>query len=174
MGKNGSRIRRPLLPVFHQVLYLGEKRWKSKLKLQEMMDIPENVMSFSDRLPDYDICMIDIHEQNPELFHTEWKDIFQLMKHSRKKDELRKYVEESTEEIRKLSQETRWLLAILLEQYEFVDEEVVEVKDMCKAWDGAMQMYADEAESSNAERNEERDEKRNEKTGQRKRSQDRF
>ena len=100
-----------------------------------MMDIPENVMSFSDRLPDYDICMIDIHEQNPELFHTEWKDIFQLMKHSRKKDELRKYVEESTEEIRKLSQETRWLLAILLEQYEFVDEEVVEVKDMCKAWD---------------------------------------
>ena len=142
------RIRRPLLPVFHQVLYLGEKRWKSKLKLQEMMDIPENVMSFSDRLPDYDICMIDIHEQNPELFHTEWKDIFQLMKHSRKKDELRKYVEENTEEIRKLSQETRWLLAILLEQYEFVDEEVVEVKDMCKAWDGAMQMYADEARAA--------------------------
>ena len=134
-GKKRRRIRRPLLPVFHQVLYLGEKRWKSKLKLQEMMDIPENVMSFSDRLPDYDICMIDIHEQNPELFHTEWKDIFQLMKHSRKKDELRKYVEESTEEIRKLSQETRWLLAILLEQYEFVDEEVVEVKDMCKAWE---------------------------------------
>ena len=82
------------------------------------------------------------------LFHTEWKDIFQLMKHSRKKDELRKYVEESTEEIRKLSQETRWLLAILLEQYEFVDEEVVEVKDMCKAWDGAMQMYADEARAA--------------------------
>ena len=147
-GKKRRRIRRPLLPVFHQVLYLGEKRWKSKLKLQEMMDIPENVMSFSDRLPDYDICMIDIHEQNPELFHTEWKDIFQLMKHSRKKDELRKYVEESTEEIRKLSQETRWLLAILLEQYEFVDEEVVEVKDMCKAWDGAMQMYADEARAA--------------------------
>ena len=142
----------------------GEKRWKSKLKLQEMIDIPESVMSFSDRLPDYDICMIDIHEQDPELFHTEWKDIFQLMKHSRKKDELRKYVEESTEEIRKLSQETRWLLAILLEQYEFVDEEVVEVKDMCKAWDGAMQMYADEARA--ATRKEMK--KRNEKTGQRK------
>ena len=45
-GKKRRRIRRPLLPVFHQVLYLGEKRWKSKLKLQEMMDIPENVMSF--------------------------------------------------------------------------------------------------------------------------------
>ena len=36
-GKKRRRIRRPLLPVFHQVLYLGEKRWKSKLKLQEMM-----------------------------------------------------------------------------------------------------------------------------------------
>ena len=109
------------------------------------MDIPEAVMSFSDKLPDYDICMIDIHEQNPELFHTEWRDIFQLMRHSREKEELRKYIEENTEEIRKLSQETRWFLAILLEQYVVVDEKVVEVKDMCEAWDGAMQMYADEA-----------------------------
>ena len=61
------------------------------MKLQEMMDIPEAVMSFSDKLPDYDICMIDIHEQNPELFHTEWRDIFQLMRHSHEKEELRKY-----------------------------------------------------------------------------------
>lgn len=144
-GKKRRRIRRPLLPVFHQVLYLGEKQWKSKLKLQEMMDIPEAVLSFSDKLPDYDIGMTDIHEQNPELFHTEWRDIFQLMRYSRKKEELRKYIEENSEEIRKLSQETRWFLAILLEQYEFVGEEVVEVKDVCKAWDGAMQMYADEA-----------------------------
>ena len=143
--KKRRRIRRPLLPVFHQVLYLGKKKWRSKLKLQEMMDIPEAVMNFSDKLPDYDICMIDIHEQNPELFHTEWRDIFQLMRHSREKEELRKYIEENTEEIRKLSQETRWFLAILLEQYVFVDEKVVEVKDMCEAWDGAMQMYADEA-----------------------------
>ena len=143
--KKRRRIRRPLLPVFHQVLYLGKKKWRSKLKLQEMMDIPETVMSFSDKLPDYDICMIDIHEQNPELFHTEWRDIFQLMRHSREKEELRKYIEENAEEIRKLSQETRWFLAILLEQYVVVDEKVVEVKDMCEAWDGAMQMYADEA-----------------------------
>lgn len=146
--KKHRRLRRPLIPVFHQVLYLGETRWKSKQKLQEMMDIPKDVVDFSNKLPDYDICMIDIHDQDPELFHTEWRDIFRLMKHSRKKDELRKYVEENTEEIRKLSQETKWLLAILLEQYEYVDEEIVEVKDVCKAWDGAMQMYADEARAA--------------------------
>lgn len=139
------RKRRPLVPVFHQVLYLGEERWQSKKKLQEMMEIPEEVGEFSSLLPEYDICMADIHEQNPQLFHTEWRDIFSLMSHSRKKEELKKYIEDNKNEIQKLSPETRWFLAILLEQYTIVDDDVVEVRDVCKAWDGAMQMYADEA-----------------------------
>lgn len=139
------RKRRPLVPVFHQVLYLGEERWQSKKKLQEMMEIPEEVGEFSSLLPEYDICMADIHEQNPQLFHTEWRDIFSLMSHSRKKEELKKYIEDNKNEIQKLSLETRWSLAILLEQYTIVDDDVVEVRDVCKAWDGAMQMYADEA-----------------------------
>lgn len=139
------RKRRPLVPVFHQVLYLGETRWQSKKKLQEMMEIPEEVGEFSSLLPEYDICMADIHEQNPQLFHTEWRDIFSLMSHSRKKEELKKYIEDNKIEIQKLSLETRWFLAILLEQYTIVDDGIVEVRDVCKAWDGAMQMYADEA-----------------------------
>ena len=139
------RKRRPLVPVFHQVLYLGEERWQSKKKLQEMMEIPEEVGEFSSLLPEYDICMADIHEQNPQLFHTEWRDIFSLMSHSRKKEELKKYIEDNKIEIQKLSLETRWFLAILLEQYTIVDDGIVEVRDVCKAWDGAMQMYADEA-----------------------------
>ena len=139
------RKRRPLVPVFHQVLYLGETRWQSKKKLQEMMEIPEEVGEFSSLLPEYDICMADIHEQNPQLFHTEWRDIFSLMSHSRKKEELKKYIEDNKTEIQKLSLETRWFLAILLEQYTIVDDGIVEVRDVCKAWDGAMQMYADEA-----------------------------
>lgn len=80
-----------------------------------------------------------------QLFHTEWQDIFSLMRHSRKKDELKKYIEDNKNEIQKLSMETRWFLAILLEQYTIVDDGIVEVRDVCKAWDGAMQMYADEA-----------------------------
>ena len=67
------------------------------------------------------------------------------MRHSRKKDELKKYIEDNKNEIQKLSMETRWFLAILLEQYTIVDDGIVEVRDVCKAWDGAMQMYADEA-----------------------------
>ena len=80
-----------------------------------------------------------------QLFHTEWQDIFSLMRHSRKKDELKKYIEDNKNEIQKLSMETRRFLAILLEQYTIVDDGIVEVRDVCKAWDGAMQMYADEA-----------------------------
>ena len=67
------------------------------------------------------------------------------MRHSCKKDELKKYIEDNKNEIQKLSMETRWFLAILLEQYTIVDDGIVEVRDVCKAWVGAMQMYADEA-----------------------------
>ena len=45
---------------------------------------------------------------------------------------------------------------------------------MCKAWDGAMQMYADEARAATRKEMKKEMKKRNEKTGQRKRSQDRF
>lgn len=148
-GKNSrnrrNRSRHLLVPIFHQVLYLGQERWLSKRKLREMMNIPKEVKKFSDRLSDYDICLTDIHEQDPQLFHTEWRDVFCLMKHSRKKEELKKYIEENKEKIQKLSEETRWFLAILLEQYTIVDDKTVEVRDVCEAWDGAMQMYADEA-----------------------------
>ena len=127
--------------------YLKEVQRKKRVscQLQEMMEIPEEVGEFSSLLPEYDICMADIHEQNPQLFHTEWRDIFSLMRHSRKKEELKKYIEDNKPEIQKLSLETRWFLAILLEQYTIVDDGIVEVRDVCKAWDGAMQMYADEA-----------------------------
>ena len=39
-GKKRRRIRRPLLPVISSGIILGEKRWKSKLKLQEMIGHP--------------------------------------------------------------------------------------------------------------------------------------
>ena len=98
--KNGTV--HPLIPVFNQVLYLGENRWNSKHTLQEMM------------------------------------------KHSRKKEELKAYIENHKSEIQKLSLETKCFLAVLLDQYEILEDNKVEVKDVCKAWDGAMLMYLDE------------------------------
>lgn len=136
--------KRPLIPVFHIVLYFGEKRWKSKLHLREMFDIPEKLKDYGFLLPDYHVNLADVHEQDPELFHTEWKDIFRLMGHSRKKEELKKYIEEHMDEIRALSLETRWLISVFLGQYRILSENEVEVSDMSKAWDGAMEMYRDE------------------------------
>ena len=78
---------------------------------------------------------------------TEWKDIFRLMKHSRKKEELKHYVEAHIEEIRKLSMDTRIFLSILLDQYSILKDGKVEVKEMCQAWDGAMMMYYEEGMS---------------------------
>ena len=145
--KEKSGITRPLVPVFNEVLYLGESRWKSKHRLQEMMKIPESMREFINLLPEYRVNIADIHEQDPEAFHTEWKDIFHLMKYSRKKEELKSYVEEHMEEIRKLSMDTRIFLSILLDQYITLEDGKVEVKEMCQAWDGAMQMYYEEGVS---------------------------
>lgn len=143
-GKHRRGRTKPLLPVFHLVLYLGEKRWLSKHTLLEMLDIPESLKEFCALLPDYRIQVVDIHEQNPELFRTEWKDIFALMSHSRNKEKLKIYIEKHNEEIRKLSLETRKFLAVLLDQYELMDDGRMEVKDVCKAWDGAMLLYKEE------------------------------
>lgn len=136
--------KRPLIPLFHVVLYFGEKRWKSKLYLHEMFDIPEKLKDYESLLPDYHVNIADVHEQDPELFHTEWKDIVLLMRHSRKKEDLKKYIEEHIDEIKALSLETRWLIAVFLGQYKIINQNEVEVSDMCTAWDGAMEMYKDE------------------------------
>ena len=141
-----------ILPVFHMVLYHGWNQWKSKHRLQEMMYISEEVEEFIDQVTDYQSYIIDIHEQEPELFTTEWADIFRLMRHSRKKEELKKYVDEHMDELKMLSKDTRMLLAVLLDQYEIMKDGKVEVKDMCEAWDGAMQMYAEEAAEKEREK----------------------
>ena len=59
-----------------------------------------------------------------------------------------------------LSKDTRMLLAVLLDQYEIMKDGKVEVKDMCEAWDGAMQMYAEEAAEKAAKAEREKAEKR--------------
>ena len=119
--KNGTV--RPLIPVFSQVLYLGENRWNSKHTLQEMMN------------------------------------------HSRKKEELKTYIENHKSEIQKLSLETKCFLAVLLDQYEILEDNKVEVKDVCKAWDGAMMMYMDEGLQKGLKKGTRRGIKRGRKQG---------
>lgn len=137
----------PLIPVFNVILYMGETRWKAKHSLHDMMNVPKEVEKFRTILPDYRIHVADIREQNPQLFHTEWKDIFQLMKHSRKKEDLKAYIETHERDIQKLSTETRRFLAVLLDQYIVLENNRLEVKDMCQAWDGAMMMYREEGKA---------------------------
>ena len=133
-----------LIPVLNQVLYLGEHKWKSKYRLQEMMQIPEGLKKQKDLIPEYHVHVTDIHEQDPELFHTEWRAIFHLMKYSRKKEELKAYIEKHKGEIEKMSYESRCFLGALFDQYEMLKNGKPEVRDVCEAWDGAMLMYRDE------------------------------
>ncbi|MCI6005500.1 MAG: Rpn family recombination-promoting nuclease/putative transposase [Blautia sp.] len=143
-GKKQDGLTRPLIPVFHLTLYMGEKQWISKHTLQQMMDIPDELIEFRDLLPDYHTYIVDIHEQDPELYRTEWKDVFSLMKYRRKKEELKEYMKAHIDEIRNLSMDTRMLMAVLLDQYEIVEENIVEVKEVCEAWDGAIALYKEE------------------------------
>ena len=143
-GKEYSKSRKPLIPVLHVVLYLGEKQWLSKHSLLEMMDIPENLKEYIKLLPEYKILIVDIHNQDPRLFRSEWKAIFEVMSFSRNREELKKYIEQRKDKIRELSLETRRFLAVLLDQYDIMDDGTMEVKEMCEAWDGAMLLYKEE------------------------------
>ena len=160
--KNGQA--KYMLPVLHTVIYHGWTRWLSKHNLQEMMDIPVELESYRYLFPEYHSHIIDIHEQNPILFKTEWADIFRLMGHSRKKEELKQYMKEHLDKIRQLSMDTRMLLAILLDQYQLMDDGRIEVKDVCEAWDGALELMRDELrdEIRDEVRDKVRDELRNE------------
>ena len=142
--KNADGTVLPLIPVYNQILYLGDSRWNSKHCLQELMQIPESLLKCRDLLPEYHIHIADIHEQDPKLFHTEWKTIFQVMKHSRKKEDLKAYVEEHKREINGLSLAGRLFLGALLDQYIVLESGKMEARDMCEAWNGAMLMYKDE------------------------------
>ena len=146
-GKNKEGKKSILLPVLNVVLYLGEKRWKSGHDLQEMMQIPDVLEEYRKWICDCHVYVADIHEQAPELFCTEWREIFRLMKHSRKKEELKAYIENHKREIRQLSMDTRIFLGALLDQYDILEDNQVEVKDVCQAWDGAMLMYRDEGKT---------------------------
>ena len=108
------------------------------------MQIPESLTEYCNLLPEYPVHIADIHEQDPELFHTEWKMIFQVMKHSRKKEDLKPYIEEHKREINGLSLAGRLFLGAMLDQYIVLENRKMEAKDMCEAWDGAMLMYKDE------------------------------
>ena len=66
------------------------------------------------------------------------------MKHSRKKEDLKAYVEEHKREINGLSLAGRLFLGALLDQYIVLESGKMEARDMCEAWNGAMLMYKDE------------------------------
>ncbi|MDO5136288.1 MAG: hypothetical protein Q4D55_09565 [Eubacteriales bacterium] len=138
-------VSRPLLPIFSMVLYLGEHQWLSKHSLQEMMYFTEKSRSYRHLLPDYKVHLADIHEQDPSLFRSEWKGIFSLMAHSRKKEDLRTYITTHRAELDSLSPPAQEFLLVLLDYNHYNQtQDEKGVSSVCQAWDDAMNDYKTE------------------------------
>lgn len=151
-GRGEDGLTHPLIPVLNIVLYFGESRWKSKHSLQEMMQIKGELKRYTHLLPDYHIHLADVREQDPMLFCTEWRDVFAIMGKSRKKEELRSYIQENTQTLDKLTPQTQQFLLALLDCHSYTPEQIEkEGITVCRAWDEAMQDYKEEGREEGRE-----------------------
>lgn len=86
-----------LIPVITLVIYFGSETWNVPTSLHEMMGIEGKPIA--KYVPDYKINLIApalIPDEDFEKFHSELGQVLRFIKHSKDKDEMEKYIGEST------------------------------------------------------------------------------
>ena len=83
-----------LTPVYTLCVYHGEDEWDGPRSLRDMMDFGEDSDGMSKHFADYPLHLYCINEQEDfDTFHTEIKELFQLMKYRKDKKRLQQEVE---------------------------------------------------------------------------------
>ena len=128
-----------LVPVYTICLYHGEEKWDGPLNLKDMMDFGAD-KELSRFFADYPLRLFCVNEQDDfGMFHTELRELFELLSCRKDKGKLLRKVEEN-EQYRHLSAETTETLSTLLnmpqlwqERYHYKTEGQEEEYDMCQA-----------------------------------------
>lgn len=129
-----------LHPVFTLVLYYGEKEWDGAKTLRDLLDIPEELKPFQDRLLDYKINILDIHRiENLDDYTDELRALFGFMKYEKDKTALFNYIDKNVKIFNHMSIETARAISVLtevekVEQYvKRKQKEGKESVNMCQA-----------------------------------------
>ena len=143
-----SRLRKEdrLLPVVTLVFYYGIDEWDGSLDLYGLLDLDEgiredeNLMKY---LPNYRINLIDAgHLDNIELFQTDLKVLFGMLKCRKNKAQLENYFADNKEYFENLDKETSIAVGAFLnsdKMMKAIEEKKEETIDMCKALEDWLQ-----------------------------------
>ncbi len=104
-----------LTPVYTLCVYHGEDEWDGPRSLKDMMDFGEDSDGMSRYFADYPMHLYCINEQEDfEAFHTEIKELFQLMKFLKDKKGLLREVNEKPQ-YQRMNMENYEVLSVLLD-----------------------------------------------------------
>ncbi|MBQ6807146.1 MAG: Rpn family recombination-promoting nuclease/putative transposase [Lachnospiraceae bacterium] len=100
-----------VIPVITIVLYFGEEKWDGATDLYELMDLqnypPEVQKQLKKFVNNYHINLIDIrHMENPNIFRTDLRQVFNFIKRDANKKELQEYMTQHRAEYEALTSET--------------------------------------------------------------------
>ena len=131
-----------LTPVYTLCVYHGEEEWDGPRSLKDMMDFGEDGDGMSRYFADYPLHLYCINEQEIfDTFHTEIKELFQLIKYRKDKKRLQQEIE-GNPQYQRMDIESLEVLSVMLdapkiwnERRKYMNKEREQQEDcnMCQA-----------------------------------------
>ncbi len=138
---SGMRKKDKFIPVITVVVYFGkEKPWDGARTLHELLDVEGNEEKILPFISNYQLNIFDYHEyEDFGRFHSELQSVFEFLRYSGEKKQMKAMLEEHKERYEKLSALAKILLtklANIKKPMDVSDEEFVRGEfSMCKAFE---------------------------------------
>ena len=129
-----------LTPIYTLCLYHGEEPWDGPRCLKDMMDFGDDTDGMSSFFTDYPMHLLCVNEgQDFSMFHTELRQLFQVMQYRKDKKGLLRMLE-NNEEYQHVDLETLEAMSVLLDvpqiwenREKYISKEHKEDGNMCQA-----------------------------------------
>lgn len=113
---SGLKKEAKLSPVLTLIFYYGENQhWDGPVSLHEMLNIPKELESWKNYIPDYKINLVSSETVNKNNFRTGLKEVFELLKVFSNKDELEQLLKEKEAHYKSLDIEKSRLIETFLD-----------------------------------------------------------
>lgn len=103
-----------IIPVISLLVYWGSEPWSGAKSLWEILDIPEELLQYKDRIADYRMNMLDVHNmENLEQYDGELKALLGFVKYQKDKAALLEFVEDNREVFQSIDTKTARAIRVL-------------------------------------------------------------
>ena len=129
-----------LIPVYTLCLYHGERKWDGPRSLKDMMDFGDDEDGMSSLFVDYKFLLFCLNEETDlNVFHTEIRQLFEILRYRKNKAGLRQVMSENPEYLH-MDADTMEVAAVALnapyiweEREQYMNSEEREEYNMCQA-----------------------------------------